>query len=402
MDQVPLLYRVPEISLVIGLCRSKILTKIALVHDYLTQKGGAERVFELLCKHFPDADIFTSLYDSEHTIDLQDRSVNTTFLQAIPGAEKHFRLFAPLYFPAFRVLNLQQYDLILSSTTSFAKAVKKRPDAVHVCFCHNITRFLWETQKYLRGYQEYQKLYPIIEPIFKQLRKLDLEYAKEPDYYLANSSVVAERIERYYGRPATTINYPIDAQKFDFCDQKENFCLVSSRFISYKRIDVIVEAFNWLGWPLKIIGTGPEEERLKTMALDNIEFLGHVSDAERTRLMAKARMVIVAALEDYGLVPIEANVSGTPVIAYGAGGVLDTQVPGVTGLFFNRQSPDAVHATLLEAASHDWDYARIRAHAMDNFTEAAFFNRIDQFLSGVLKAPMAKDLSVTAVSLNRG
>lgn len=376
--------------------------KIALVHDYLTQRGGAERVFELLCKRFPEADIFTSLYDPERTIDLRDRIVKTTALQAIPGASRHFRMFAPLYFPAFRLLELDDYDLVFSSTTSFAKAVRTRDDALHICFCHNITRFLWDTQTYLRGYKEYQMLSPLLEPIFHQMRKLDLHYASEPNIYVANSSTVAERIQRIYDRPATFINYPIDGSQFQFSDQKENFYLVSCRLLSYKRVDVIVEAFNWLGWPLVIMGDGPERERLESIALDNITFIGHVSDEERTRLFAKARLVVVAALEDYGLVPIEANFSGTPVVSFGAGGVLDTQVPGVTGLFFNRQSPEALQATLLEAINCSWDYHQIRDHALANFTETAFFQKLDQFLVQTLDSSTAQDLGLSTLSLIQG
>lgn len=377
------------------------MQKIALVHDYLTQKGGAERVFELLCERFPQADIYTSLYDPDRTIDLRNRVVNTTVLQNIPGAYRYFRLFAPLYFPAFRALDLQEYDLILSSTTSFAKAVRKRPDATHICFCHNVTRFLWDTETYLRGYREFESIYPFIEPIFERLRRLDLEYSEEPDHYLANSSVVANRIKRYYKRPATTINYPIDSSNFIFSSQKEDFCLVSSRFISYKRIDIIVEAFGRLGWPLKIIGTGPEEGRLKQVASNNIKFLGHVSDSERAYLMSKARLVVVAALEDYGLVPIEANVSGTPVVAYGAGGVLDTQVDGVTGLFFQEQSSDALYKVLLKAINHDWNYSNIRNHALANFTKSAFFDRLDKFLEQVLEPPLISHLKLDAAPISR-
>lgn len=358
--------------------------KIALVHDYLTQRGGAERVFELLCKRFPDADIFTSLYNPAETIDLCDRTVNTTVLQNIPGASQHFRVLAPLYFPAFRLLDLEAYDLVLSSTTSFAKAVRTRADAMHICFCHNITRFLWDTQTYLSGFKEYQAFYPLIELVFAQMRKLDLHYSREPNIYVANSSTVADRIQAIYHRPASFINYPIDDSHFEFCDQKEDYFLVSSRLLSYKRIDVIIEAFNWLGLPLLITGAGPEEERLKAMAMDNIQFLGHVDDKERTRLMARARMVIVAALEDYGLVPIEANTSGTPVVAFGAGGVLDTQVPGLTGFFFNRQSPEAVYSTLIKAVEHPWNYTKIRDHALANFTEMAFFRKLDHFLNHTL------------------
>lgn len=360
--------------------------KIALVHDYLTQRGGAERVFELLCKRFPDADIFTSLYDPDRTIALGDRLVQTTMLQNIPGATKYFRLMAPFYYPAFRALNLQDYDLIISSSTSFAKAVRKRPDATHVCFCHNVTRFLWDTQTYLREYSDYQNFYPFIEKIFQAMRKLDLKYAQEPDLYIANSSTVADRIETIYKKRAVVINYPIDVNRFTFSAQKEDYYLASARMISYKRLDVIVEAFNWLGWQLWIMGDGPERERLEAQALGNVKFLGQVSDRERTELMTKAKSVVVAALEDYGLVPVEANASGTPVIAYGAGGVLDTQVPGETGVFFKRQSPESLQTALLQANQIDWNYEAIRHHAVSQFSEAAFFDKVDRVLGPVYQA----------------
>ena len=359
--------------------------KVALVHDYLTQKGGAERVFELLCRHFPEADIYTSLYAETTSIDVGDsRPIHTTRLQAIPGSAKYFRLLAPFYFSAFRALDLYDYDLILSSTTGFAKAVQKRAGAVHVCFCHNVTRFLWDTETYMRQYQDYKKLYPLIRPVFAKMRQIDFKHAQNPDVYIANSTTVSDRIEKIYHRPATTINFPIEVDNFVFSDQKDDFYLVSSRLIGYKRIDVIVEAFNWLGLPLLIIGTGPEQARLEAKALDNIVFLGHVSDLERSHLMAKAQAVIVVALEDYGLVPIEANASGTPVISYGAGGVLDTQVPGKTGVFFARQSPEAVQAAVNQASQIPWDYSEIRKHALSHFSEATFFSQVDRMLEQVL------------------
>ncbi|WP_341525855.1 glycosyltransferase [Nostoc sp. UHCC 0302] len=354
--------------------------KIALVHDYLTQRGGAERVFELLCKRYPEADIFTSLYDRQKTIDVGERIVNTTFLQKIPGAAKYFRLIAPLYFPAFRALNLQDYDLIISSSTSFAKAVQKRPDAHHICFCHNVTRFLWDTATYLREYGDYRYFAPLIEQIFQLMRKVDLKYSQEPDLYIANSSIVARRIQNIYGKPAIVVNYPIDTSNFVFSDTKDEYYLASARMISYKRLDIIIEAFNWLGWRLLISGDGPEQERLKSKALDNIEFLGHVSDATRKDLFSKAKSVIVAALEDYGLVPVEANASGTPVIAYGAGGVLDTQIHGKTGVFFKRQTPESLQLALLEGRGISWDYANIRNHAVTNFSEKAFFGKVEQII----------------------
>lgn len=355
--------------------------KVALIHDYLTQPGGAERVFELLCKRYPDADIYTSIYCPESSVDFGDRTVHTTWLQKLPGAHRYFRFLAPLYFSAFRSLDLREYDLIISHTTSFSKAVIKRPDATHICFCHNITRFLWDTDTYLREFGALRKLAPVLNWLFKPMRKVDLTYAQEPDVYIANSRNVADRIEKTYKKPALVINCPVDSEQFTFSDQKNGFYLASARLMSYKRMDVIVEAFNWLGWPLVITGDGPERERLEKRAMGNIRFLGHVSDSERKDLMANASAVIVAALEDYGLVPIEANASGTPVIAYGAGGALETQEPGRTGIFFHRQSPESLVSALLKARDVDWDYEEIRSHAMGRFSKETFFRKVDDVMA---------------------
>jgi glycosyltransferase involved in cell wall biosynthesis len=354
--------------------------KIALVHDYLTQQGGAERVFELICKYFPSADIFTSLYDPRNTIVLSNRLVHTTKLQRLPGAAKYFRLLAPFYFKAFKTLDLQEYDLIISSSSAFAKAVRKRPDAKHICFCHNITRFLWDTKVYLHEYKKYAPFLNIINYLFDFMRKEDILSSCSPDVYIANSSIVARRINNIYRKESKVINFPVDTKKFLFSDQKEDFYLVATRLISYKRVDLIVEAFNWLGLPLVIIGDGPERNNLESKALSNIQFLGHVSDFERSNLMAKARFVIVAALEDYGLVPIEANASGTPVICYGAGGVLDTQIPGKTGLFFNKKTPESLQSAILQANQMTWNYVSIREHALNHFSEQVFFEKITEVI----------------------
>jgi len=358
--------------------------KIALVHDYLTQRGGAERVFELLCRHFPAADIFTSLYDPQQTIDLKDRLVHTTMLQRIPKAKKYFRLLAPFYYTAFRRLDLQQYDLIISSSSSFSKAVQKRPSAKHICFCHNITRFLWDTNTYLKEYKDFKTFLPFLKPILEKMRKIDVIYAQEPCLFIANSSVVAHRIKLFYEREALVINYPIDSSKFMFSASKDEFYLISSRFLSYKRIDIAIEAFNWLGWPLLIIGNGPERKFLESKALSNIQFLGYVSDEMRADLMSRAQSVIVTALEDYGLVPVEANASGTPVIGYGAGGILDTQISGKTGILFTPQTPDALIAALLEGKQQQWDYQWIRDRALSHFSESAFFHQVEQVIEQAL------------------
>ena len=215
------------------------------------------------------------------------------------------------------------------------------------------------------------------------MRKADLKYSGEPDLYVANSSTVTKRIWQYYGRKAITLNFPIDSKKFDFSDSKDNFYLVACRLLCYKKVDVIVEAFNQLQLPLSIIGDGPERKKLEAQANSNIKFLGYVSDRQRQKLMAKARTVIVAALEDYGLVPIEANASGTPVISYGAGGVLDTQIPGKTGIFFNSQTVRDLKQAILEAEKVQWDNSQIRHHALSNFSEAVFFQKITQIIESV-------------------
>jgi glycosyltransferase involved in cell wall biosynthesis len=368
--------------------------KIALVHDYLTQLGGAERVFELLCQFFDQADVFSSIYDPKNTIDLHGRSVNTTFLQKIPGAKRNFRLLAPLYYLAFRQLDLQDYDLIISSTSSFAKGIKKRPGAMHICFCHNVTRFLWNTKIYLEEYSSYQKFSSFINPIIKFLQIQDLRYAQEPDLYIANSTTVAQRIKQVYNRKSLVINYPINTNKFIFSADKEDYYLISSRIISYKRLDIAIETFNWLGLPLVIIGDGPERKRLEAKSSDNIKFLGYVNDEWRTHLMAKAKALVVTALEDYGLVPIEANASGTPVIAYGAGGVIDTQILGETGMLFNPQTPDALQAAIKQIESRDWNYAKIRDHAVNNFSESVFFAQIIKVIEEFCGQSMVNSLNI--------
>lgn len=359
--------------------------KIALIHDYLTQRGGAERVFELLCKHFPTADIYTSVYDRQNTIELGDRPVHTTFLQKIPATQKYFRLFAPFYYLAFKSLNLNKYDLVLSSSSSFAKGVQKHPNAVHICFCHNITRFLWDTNSYLRENGIFSILQPVIELVFKMMRQQDIFCAQFPDYYIANSTTVFKRIQDTYKKSSVVINYPIDDRRFTFSDQKDDYCLVASRHLSYKRLDIIIEAFNSLQIPLVITGEGPKTKQLQVKARDNIKFLGHVSDRDRSNLMSKAKFVIVAALEDYGLVPIEANASGTPVIAYGAGGVLDTQVSGLTGILFEEQTSESLKNAIIKAQNLDWDYAKIRDHAISKFSESLFFQKIDLMIEEICR-----------------
>ncbi|CCH66004.1 Glycosyltransferase [Richelia intracellularis HM01] len=217
------------------------------------------------------------------------------------------------------------------------------------------------------------------------MRAVDIEYSQGPDLYIANSHIVSKRIQNIYGKPTIVINFPIDTSKFIFSEKKDEYYLAAARMISYKRLDIIVEAFNWLGWRLLISGNGPEKERLQSKALGNIEFLGHTTDDKRAQLFAHAKSIIVTALEDYGLVPIEANASGTPVIAYGKGGVLDTQIPDKTGVLFSRQTPDSLQNALLRGKAINWDYQQIRNHAVANFSEEKFFRTVEQVVTSTCR-----------------
>jgi glycosyltransferase involved in cell wall biosynthesis len=317
-------------------------------------------------------------------------------LQNLPGASNHFRLLAPLYYPVFRTLDLRDYDLIISSSSSFAKAVRKKPEATHICFCHNVTRFLWDSETYLEEYKRYQQLAPLLGKIFQAMRQADKAYAQEPDIYIANSSVVAERIRKFYNREAIVINYPIDDRQFIFSDRKDDFCLAISRIMSYKRIDLTVKAFKELGWPLLIAGDGPERSRLELEAAGakNIQFLGEVSDLKRRELLSAASSVVVTALEDYGLVPIEANASGTPVVAYGEGGIRDTQVDGKTGVLFRPQNVDALQEALLKTKEIKWDYKSIRQHALNNFSQRVFFHQVDRVIEEVVGLSSGQTVSL--------
>ncbi len=267
---------------------------------------------------------------------------------------------------------------------------------MHICFCHNVTRFLWDTRIYLEEYSKFKKFSPLIEPVMESIRQQDLLYSQEPDLYIANSTTVAQRINRIYQRKALVINYPINTNKFIYSGDKEDYYLISSRMISYKRLDIAIEAFNWLGLPLIIIGDGPERQRLEAKSLDNINFLGYVEDNWRTHLMAKAKAVIVTALEDYGLVPVEANASGTPVIAYGAGGVLDTQVSGKTGVLFNPQTPDALQIAVKQQGLQKWNYRAIREHAINNYSELVFFQQVAKVIKEFCGKSVLAKLKINA------
>ena len=337
--------------------------RVAFVHDYLTQLGGAERVFLQLQALYPTAPVYTSLYDRDAMgPSFEKLDIRTTWLQKVPGAAKRFRAMLPLYPRAFESLDLSGYDLVISSTTSFAKGVRVAPGALHVSYVNTPTRFLWYPEEYA-----FEIAPPIARPALRaalpRLKRWDYAAAQRPHRLVANSRNVAERIRQCYGRSADVVPCPVDVERFSPADDVGDYYLVVARLLPYKRVGLAIEACNALRARLAIVGTGPDEARLQHMAGPTIAFAGTVGDGERRRLFAQARAVIVPGVEDFGLVALEAAASGRPTIAFGAGGSLETVVEGETGSFFRDATPDSLAGAMRAFVPESFSRARLLAHA---------------------------------------
>lgn len=357
--------------------------KTALVHDYLNQRGGAERVFRHVADLYADAPIYTSLYDGRVVGDLVAASrVRTSALQRLPAASRYFRFLAPLYPRAFESFDLSPYDLVVSTTTAWAKGVRVRPDAVHVCYIHTVSRFAFDYERYVGGFG----LGALARPLVERLIAWDLRAAALPTVFIANSRNVARRISKYYGREALVQHCPVDVDRFSVGDGSGDYYLVVSRLLGYKRVDIAIDASRLANVRLVIVGDGPARAALERRAAGSrAEFAGSLSDAELRGVMGRARAVILPGEEDYGLVPLEANASGRPAIAYGRGGALETIVPGVTGEYFDEQSPESLALVLDRFASEKYDSLALRAHA-ETFSPARFKERFAALVASVVRS----------------
>jgi len=350
--------------------------RIALVHDYLNQAGGAERVLASLHRIFPSAPIYTSIVDRRLLSPALGRAdIRVSWMQRLPGVLRHFRAYLPLYPLVFDKLDLDEFDLVISSSSAFAKAARTRPDAAHLCYCYNPMRFVWDYQRYVRREQFGTITRAALPPVIRGLRRWDLRTSRRPTHYVAISAVVADRIQRYYQRSSTIIYPPVDTDRFRVSNTDGQHFLVVSRLVPYKRVDLVVAAFNSLGMPLVIVGDGPDRGPLERLAAPNIRFTGRLSDAAVLQLYAECRGVILAGEEDFGLVPLEANASGRPIVAYRGGGALETVVEGKTGVFFHPQTPEALAAAVRRCAAGTWSKAELRRHA-EGFGEGVFRSRI--------------------------
>lgn len=364
--------------------------KVALIHDHLAQDGGAEKVLKVLAEMFPEAPIYTLLYEPENVNKyFKGRQIETSIIQKLPGGIRHYQwylVFMPL---AVEFFDLRGYDLVISDTSSFAKGVITSPDTLHICYCHTPTRYLWsDTHQYINELRYNKWFKKIISLVLTRIRLWDKAASDRVDLYIANSRTVKKRIEKYYRRDSEVIYPPVETENFKVIEKSSNqdsepYFLAGCRLAPYKRIDMIIEAFRALpDKKVKIFGDGVDLPRLKDLAtgLSNVEFLGRVSEEEKAKLYSSATAFINPQEEDFGITVVEAMASGCPVIAYGRGGATETVIPGQTGAFFFEATPESLAETIRRFKADDYNPHTVRAQA-EQFSVDSFKKQISDFIA---------------------
>jgi glycosyltransferase involved in cell wall biosynthesis len=320
--------------------------RVALIHDFLLDVRGAERVFAALCDLYPEADLFTAVYDERGTEGwFAHRNVNTSFLQRLRPTARTFRPLLPLYPYAMESIDLSDYDVVVSSSSAWAHGVIVPPEAVHVCYCHNPFRYAWNAREQTLA-QHRQPVRAALGMVLQRWRMWDFVAAQRVDRYVANSETTRRRIHRYFARESTVLHPPVQTSRFTPVASPGGAYMVLSELMPHKRIEVAVQAFNELRLPLLVVGNGPDARRLRRMAGPTISFTGRVSDEEAARLLAECRALVVTATEEFGIAAVEAQAAGRPVIALREGGARETVVEGVTGTFFDAPTPQALAAAV--------------------------------------------------------
>jgi glycosyltransferase involved in cell wall biosynthesis len=375
--------------------------RVAIVHHWFVSRAGGERVFDTIASIFPTADVFTLFLDKQKfPSGLNQHKVTTSFLDKIPAAQKIHRHFLPFYPLAVEMLDLGGYDLVITSDSGPMKGVLTDPHSAHICYCHSPMRYLWD------GYAAYhRRMSPWAKTLFgitsHYVRNWDYSAAQRVDHFIANSHYVAGRIRKYYRRESTVIHPPIDTSRSYLAKKHDNYYLAVGRLVGYKRTDILIEACRKLGRKLIIVGDGPERKSLEKHSPKNVEFLGELSDSELRKAYAHCRALLFAADEDFGMVPLEAQSYGRPVIAYGKGGSLETVIDHghsirteedatVTGVFFGEQTADSLAAAILTFESTEELFLpqRIQLHAR-KFDTSVFLDRIREYINCVLTNSVA-------------
>ena len=351
--------------------------KVAIVHDWLVNYGGAERVVEQLHALFPQAPVYTLVYDRKkmparfHAYDIR-----TTYLQKFPFATRLYKNMLTLMPGAFERLDLTEYDLVISSCSSCSKGVITRPDAVHICYCHTPTRYVWDFYyTYVANAGWLKRL--LIPHMMQKMRVWDRLAADRVDYFVANSRYIARRIQKFYRREAEVVYPGVRIGECALAEQPDDYYLIVSRFTYYKRIDLAVRACTKLNKRLVVVGGGEEEKRLRALAGPTVEFRGRLTDEEIRALYARAKAFLFPGEEDFGITPVEAMSAGCPVLAYGRGGVTETVLDGKTGLFFAEQTEEALISCIerFEREGVAYTRAELRAHSL-RFSEERFLSEM--------------------------
>jgi len=357
--------------------------KIAIAHDYLNQYGGAERVVETIHELFPEATIFTSIYiKSNMPESFKHMSIKTSFMQKLPFLKKHFKKYLLFYPKAMQNFNLSNYDIVISSSSAFAKGIITGKKTCHICYCYSPMRFVWDYEKYINKEDINKVILKILPKLIKKLKYWDLETNKRVDYFIAISKDIKNRIKRFYNREATVIYPPVEIEKFRVLNSIGDYFLIVSRLNSYKNIDLVIKAFNKLRLNIKIVGTGPYKQELEKMSKgNNIEFLGRVSDDRLVELYGSCRAFIFPGEEDFGIAPLEAQASGRPVIAYAKRGALETVVENTTGVFFKENSVISFSNTIKKFMKMEdiFNPKIIREHAL-KFDKRIFKIELEKYI----------------------
>ncbi len=357
---------------------------IAIVHDWLTGMRGGEKVLEVLCELYPGATLVTLLHNQGMlSATIEKMKIQTSFIDRLPMKEKKYRNYLPIFPLAIELIDFSKYDLIISTSHCVAKGAQPGKNGLHICYCHTPMRYVWEMYDEYFGKDKAGFITRAAMKIFAPfLRWWDVRTSSRVHKYIANSYNVAGRIKQYYNRQADVIHPPVDASLFQLSETHKDYFLIVSALVPYKKVEIAIEAFNQIGKKLVIIGTGPESEKLQTIAKKNIEFLGWKNDNELAEFYAGCRALLFPGVEDFGIVPLEAMACGKPVIAFGKGGALETVInegANATGIFFYEQTPDSLIKVIENFEDTIFDPLSIRTHAL-KFDRVLFKEKIKKYI----------------------
>jgi glycosyltransferase involved in cell wall biosynthesis len=340
------------------------MPRIALFQDYLAQNGGAERVTEAIHQALPEAELHTTMAVPERISPyLRQLEPATTWMQSLPAKAKLYRHYFLLYPFAVESAHLEEFDLIVSSCCGYAKGVRRGENGVHVCYCHNPMRWVWRFPEYMQREKFSRPVKTALQWMVNGLKQWELRAATRPDYFIANSHIVARRLKDAFGVEATVIEPPIVTSRFWISREVEDYYLILSRLNAYKRIDLAIEACTRTGRRLLVIGDGPDRGRLESLSGPTVRFLGRQPDAAVNRYASRCRALIFPGEEDFGMAPVEVNAAGRPVVAFAAGGATETVIEGLNGVLFGSQSVDSLIDGLGRLEAWNWDPTSIRRNA---------------------------------------